>query len=110
MIGKLRYSLAFKILAGVVLLLALLSLFIGMIGYRGFTEAVLEQYVEGAFRTADSGSYRTICGKRRKDRGIRSGPFQHESAVQFSGGDLHLRDPAGSDGLRAYQVHFFDHK
>ena len=83
MIGKLRYSLAFKILAGVVLLLALLSLFIGMIGYRGFTEAILEQYVEGAFRTADSAA--ELVNPDHIERFVESGGKTGEyEAVHFS--------------------------
>ncbi|MBR2533004.1 MAG: SpoIIE family protein phosphatase [Lachnospiraceae bacterium] len=54
MIGKLRYSIVFRILSGIVVLLVLLSVLIGTIGYQGFTSALLDQYADGAFRTAES--------------------------------------------------------
>ena len=54
MINRLRYSLVFRILSGIVVLLVLLSVFIGTIGYQGFTSALLDQYADGAFRTAES--------------------------------------------------------
>ena len=56
MIKKFHNSLVFRIISGIVILLVLFSVVIGTIGYRGFTEALLEQYADGAFRTAESAS------------------------------------------------------
>ena len=53
MFNKLRKNLVLKILAGVIFMLALFSLIVGIIGYRGFTETLLQQYADGAFRTAN---------------------------------------------------------
>lgn len=47
-------SIAFKSIAGVVLLLAVFSAIVIGIGYHEFTEVLLDQYEEGAFRTADA--------------------------------------------------------
>ena len=49
-------GIAFKSLAGITLLLVIFSIIIGVIGYKGFSEAILEQYADGAFYTADSAS------------------------------------------------------
>ena len=49
---RLRQSISFKSISGIVLLLVLFSLIVSMIGYNGFTDALLNQYSEGAFHTA----------------------------------------------------------
>ena len=46
-------SIAFKSIAGIVTLLVVFTALLGYIGYRSFGEAVLTQYADGAFRTAD---------------------------------------------------------
>ena len=51
---KLREHAAFKSIAGIVLLLAVFSAIVGMIGYNGFTEALMDQYSAGAFLTAET--------------------------------------------------------
>ena len=47
-----RRHITFKSIAGIVLLLALFSGIVGVIGYRSFTDALLQQYASGAFLTA----------------------------------------------------------
>ncbi len=47
-------SVIFKSLFGLFLLLLTYSSIISMIGYRSFTTAMLDQYAEGAFLTANS--------------------------------------------------------
>ena len=49
---KLRQSVAFKSISGIVLLLLVFSVIISVIGNRGFTEALLDQYSDNAFHTA----------------------------------------------------------
>ena len=51
---KLRQHVAFKSIGGIVLLLVLFSGIVSAIGYNGFTEALLSQYEDGAFRTAET--------------------------------------------------------
>ena len=48
----LRQSVAFKSISGIVLLLLVFSVIISVIGNRGFTEALLDQYSDNAFHTA----------------------------------------------------------
>lgn len=71
MIQRFRYSLAAKILASVVLLLTAFSVIVAIIGYRAFTNALLDQYADGAFRTADSAS--ELINPDHIDRFIASG-------------------------------------
>lgn len=49
-----RTSIVFKSIFGNVFLLAVLSVIVIIIGYRGFTSALLTQYADGGFRTADT--------------------------------------------------------
>ena len=51
--GKKKVSIIFKSVAGIVLLLAVFSLVVSIIGYNSFTEALLAEYADGAFRTAE---------------------------------------------------------
>ncbi|MCR5626359.1 MAG: SpoIIE family protein phosphatase [Lachnospiraceae bacterium] len=51
---KFNESIVFKSIFGIVLMLAVFSLIVSSLGYKGFTEALLEQYADGAFRTADA--------------------------------------------------------
>ena len=48
----LREHIAVKSISAIVLLLVAFSVLIGAIGYNGFTEALMTQYADGAFRTA----------------------------------------------------------
>ena len=50
----LRQHITVKSIAGIVLLLVLFSVIVGIIGYRTFTDALLNQYAEGAFLTAQT--------------------------------------------------------
>ena len=50
----LRQHITVKSIAGIVLLLVLFSVVVGIIGYRTFTDALLNQYAEGAFLTAQT--------------------------------------------------------
>ena len=51
--SKYRESIAIKSIATIVLILAIFAVIISAIGYNGFTEALLEQYTEDAFWTAE---------------------------------------------------------
>ncbi len=51
---KKKISIIFKSVVGIVLLLAVFSLIVSIIGYNSFTEALLSQYADGAFRTAET--------------------------------------------------------
>ena len=51
---RLRQHVTFKSIAGIVLLLVLFSTIVSIIGYRTFTNALLDQYAEGAFLTAQT--------------------------------------------------------
>lgn len=53
-IQKLRGSVAFKILVGIVVLLVVYSAIVSWIGYRNFTQALLGQYSDDAFLIAQS--------------------------------------------------------
>ena len=55
--NKTRRSIALKSISGIVLLLVAFSIIVSVIGYRGFTQAMMEQYAEMAFRTASIASY-----------------------------------------------------
>ena len=49
---RFRKSIAFKSLFGIVALLSVFAVIVSFIGYRGFTEELLDQYADSAFRTA----------------------------------------------------------
>jgi len=49
---KLRHRVAFKSIFGLILLLIGFSVVVSLIGYKGFTDALLNQYSESAFHTA----------------------------------------------------------
>ena len=51
---KIKNSIVFKSLAGVIILLIIFSIVVSIIGYEGVTAVLLEQYADGAFRTARS--------------------------------------------------------
>ena len=50
----LRQHITVKSISGIILLLVLFSVIVGIIGYRTFTDALLNQYAEGAFLTAQT--------------------------------------------------------
>ena len=51
---RLRQHVTIKSISGIVLLLILFSAIVSVIGYRTFTDALLDQYAEGAFLTAQT--------------------------------------------------------
>ena len=51
---KLRHSVVFKSLFSIIFMLGVFSVIVITIGYRGFTESLLKQYSDGAFRIADT--------------------------------------------------------
>lgn len=56
--NKIRHGagVAFKSLMGITLLLVVFTIIVEVIGYIGFSNAILDQYADGAFYTADSAS------------------------------------------------------
>ena len=53
---RLRKSIALKSLSGIVSVLILFSVIIGWIGLHVYTKSMMEQYADGAFRTAEAAS------------------------------------------------------
>ena len=51
---KLRRSIAFKSISGIVFLLVLFTGMISRVGYRGFADEIFRQYTDEAFRIADA--------------------------------------------------------
>lgn len=51
---KPRVSILFKSIAGMVLLVIVFSILVSIMGFYSFTDALLEQYAEGALRTAET--------------------------------------------------------
>ena len=51
---QLNRHITVKSISGIVILLVLFSVIVGVIGYRSFTNALLNQYAEGAFLTAQT--------------------------------------------------------
>ena len=51
---KLRSSIVFKSISGIVILLLVFTVIVSVIGYLEFTDALMEQYAEGTFYTADT--------------------------------------------------------
>ncbi|MCR5576310.1 MAG: SpoIIE family protein phosphatase [Oscillospiraceae bacterium] len=52
--GFIRQHAAVKSIAGIVLMLVLFSLVVSAIGFNGFTDALLDQYADGGFLTAEA--------------------------------------------------------
>ena len=55
--NRIRDSVVFKSIFGIVLLLVIYSVIVSIVGVRNFTEVMLEQYADGAFRTANTAAY-----------------------------------------------------
>ena len=53
-IKKPKVSIIFKSIAGIAILLMIFSLNVSIIGFNSFTEALMEQYYEGAVLTAET--------------------------------------------------------
>ncbi len=68
---RVRESIVIKSITGIVSLLLLFSVIVGVIGYRGYTSALLDQYSEDAFYTADSAAY--LVNPSRLDAYMNSG-------------------------------------
>ena len=79
---KLRQHAAFKSIAGIVLLLAIFSAIVSAIGYNGFTEALLTQYANGAFLTAEAAAKQVDAD--RMDEYEQSGGTTEEYRVVWS--------------------------
>ncbi len=54
---KLRNSIAFKSIAGIVASLIVFSVIVSIIGYMEFKDAMMQQYARGAFYTADAAAF-----------------------------------------------------
>ena len=67
---RLREHAAFKSITGIVLLLAVFSIIVSIIGFNSFTDALLDQYAEGAFLTAETAAQ--ILDADRIDEYVRS--------------------------------------
>ena len=52
--NKPKVNIVFKSILGIVILLIVFSLIVSMMGFRNFTDALLDQYSDGAFRTANT--------------------------------------------------------
>ena len=50
-------SVVFKSVTGILLMLIVFTFIVSLFGYRGFTDALLTEYAEGAFRTAETARY-----------------------------------------------------
>ena len=51
---KFRLSIATKSTIGIILLLIVFFVFVAFVGYNGFTDAMMNEYSDGAFRTAET--------------------------------------------------------
>ena len=70
---KIKVSIIFKSVAGIIFLLSVFSLIVSIIGYNSFTDALLSQYADGAFRTAETAAMELDINKMEEyaqSRGI----------------------------------------
>ena len=66
---KLSQHVTFKSLAGIISLLVVFSAIVLIIGYNIFTEALLQQYSDGAYLTAKTASsFVPTIGKKKKKK------------------------------------------
>ena len=79
---RFRQHIAYKSLLVIVVMLIIFSVIIALAGYNGFTKALLQQYGDGAFRTAESASL--IIDANRMDRYEESGGETVEYRVALS--------------------------
>ena len=75
-----REHAAVKIIAGIVLLLVVFSAIVSVIGYNSFTKALLNQYAEGAFLTAETAAHE-MDGDRIDDYARSGGTTEEYLAV-----------------------------
>ncbi len=90
---RLRQHVTFKSISGIVLLLVLFSVIVGVIGYRTFTDALLNQYAEGAFLTARTAA--ELVDADRLDEYAQSGGTTSEYLAVWDRMD-HLCNSSGS--------------
>ena len=90
---RLRQHVTFKSIAGMVLLLVLFSAIVSVIGYRTFTNALLDQYAEGAFLTAQTAA--ELVDADRMDEYAQSGGTTSEYMAVWDRMD-HLCNTSGS--------------
>ena len=90
---RLRQHVTFKSIAGMVLLLVLFSTIVSIIGYRTFTNALLDQYAEGAFLTAQTAA--ELVDADRMDEYAQSGGTTSEYMAVWDRMD-HLCNTSGS--------------
>ena len=81
MINAIRKKIGVRILAGVIAILIIFASIIGWIGYREFTDLLLEQYADGAFRTADSAAL--TVNPDHIDRFVESGGKSSEYLASY---------------------------
>ena len=86
MIRYIREHIAVKSILGIILLLMLFSLVVCVIGFRAFTNSLLDLYSEDAFRTADTAA--TIVDGDRIDAYRESGGVTEEYMDVYSRVDL----------------------
>ena len=90
---RLRQHVTFKSISGIVLLLVLFSTIVSIIGYRTFTNALLNQYAEGAFLTAQTAA--ELVDADRLDEYAQSGGTTPEYLAAWNSMD-HLCNSSGS--------------
>ena len=90
---RLRQHVAYKSIFGIVLLLVLFSAIVSIIGYRTFTNALLNQYAEGAFLTAQTAA--ELVDADRLDEYAQSGGTAPEYLAVWDRMD-HLCNTSGS--------------
>ena len=90
---RLRQHVTFKSISGMVLLLVLFSGIVSVIGYRTFTNALLNQYAEGAFLTAQTAA--ELVDADRMDEYAQSGGVTSEYRAVLDRMD-HLCNSSGS--------------
>ena len=61
--NKPKVSIVLKSILGIVILLIVFSLIVSVMGFNNFTDALLDQYSDGAFRTADTAVMEFDAGK-----------------------------------------------
>ena len=73
---KMNGRITVKSIIGIVLLLVVFSAFVGAVGFTGFTDALMAQYADGAFRTAETASI--FVDADRIDEDLESGGTSEE--------------------------------
>ncbi|MBQ6425952.1 MAG: SpoIIE family protein phosphatase [Clostridia bacterium] len=79
-------SVVFKSITGIVILLIVFSLIVSWIGYKAFTDTLLTEYADGAFRAAETARY--LVDADRMERYEESGGTTEEYAEVWKSLDL----------------------